>query len=173
MSHIMVKRLFDPGIDRATITQMLKDNGSCMQIYQIQWHESFLANDGKTMICRFDAPDTEAVRAAMRTLKMTVAAVWPSTRHDGDLPGNGNIMVERQFEQATTVDAMQAIEDKGSQCLKIRNVTFIRTYFSSDQKNMLCLYQAPDAESVRQAQSHAGMPFEQVWTFDYVTPESI
>ena len=28
---------------------------------------------------------------------------------------------------------------------------------------MICVYQAPDAESVRRAQKEIGMPFDEVW----------
>ena len=33
---------------------------------------------------------------------------------------------------------------------------------------MLCLYEAPDAESVRQAQREAGVPFERAWAFEAI-----
>jgi len=35
---------------------------------------------------------------------------------------------------------------------------------------MICLYHAPDAESVRLAQRQAGMPLERVWAFHAVLP---
>jgi len=66
---------------------------------------------------------------------------------------------------------IQDIENAGIGCLESRNVRFIRTFFSADQKRMICLYAAPDAESVRQAQREAGVPFEEAWTFRAVDPE--
>ena len=47
--------------------------------------------------------------------------------------------------------------------MELHRVTFLRTFFSLDCRRMLCLYQAPDAESVRLAQRQAGMPLERVW----------
>ena len=35
----------------------------------------------------------------------------------------------------------------------------------------MCLYRAPDAESVRIAQREAGMPVERVWSFRQFRPE--
>ena len=40
---------------------------------------------------------------------------------------------------------------------------FLRTYFSTDRRKMLCLYGARDAEHVRMVQAQAGMPPERVW----------
>jgi hypothetical protein len=173
VSDILVKRNFEPGINRDTIKKMVSEGSGCMQIYQVSWSESFLAQGGNSMICHFDAPDAEALRTVMHTLGAAYESVWSGTQHDSPAAGNGNIMVERQFEEPTTVATMQAIEDQGADCLKTWNVRFIRTYFSQDKKTMLCLYEAPDAESVRQAQTKAGMPFTKVWSYDYVTPENL
>ena len=62
------------------------------------------------------------------------------------------------------------IEDAGIECLNMRNVRFVRTYFSADRTRMLCLYDAPDAEMVRQAQREAGVPFDDAWSFVIVDP---
>jgi hypothetical protein len=35
---------------------------------------------------------------------------------------------------------------------------------------MICLYHAPDAESVRIAQRAANMPVERIWTFSQFRP---
>jgi hypothetical protein len=43
-------------------------------------------------------------------------------------------------------------------------VRFLRSYFSRDRRRMICLYEAPDADSVRLAQEKAGVPFERAWT---------
>jgi hypothetical protein len=36
---------------------------------------------------------------------------------------------------------------------------------------MLCLYEAPDAESVRVAQREVALPHDSVWTFHTIGPE--
>ncbi|KPJ80351.1 MAG: hypothetical protein AMJ58_08895 [Gammaproteobacteria bacterium SG8_30] len=66
---------------------------------------------------------------------------------------------------------IQAIEDAGAGCLENHRVRFVRTYFSADRRRMMCLYRAPDAESVRIAQREAGMPVERVWSFRQFRPE--
>jgi hypothetical protein len=42
-------------------------------------------------------------------------------------------------------------------------VSFLRSYFAIDGRRMLCLYEAPDVESVRFANRQAGLPFDRVW----------
>ena len=72
----------------------------------------------------------------------------------------GMVVVERSFAEPVTFDDLQAMEDRSRPCLDVRGVRFIRTYFSRDRRRMICLYDAPDAASVRDAQAKAGLPFE-------------
>jgi hypothetical protein len=65
---------------------------------------------------------------------------------------------------------IQAIEAAGAWCLEAHRVTFVRTLFATDRRRMLCLYHAPDAESVRLAQRQANMPMETVRQIEIVRP---
>lgn len=71
------------------------------------------------------------------------------------------VVVERSFE---TEAAFDAVFDTGNSCLALYNVRFLRSYGSPDKKRMMCLYDAPDAESVRQANRQGGKPFDRAWT---------
>lgn len=73
------------------------------------------------------------------------------------------VMVERSFEAPADFDSLQQREIDGAWCLDQHGVCFLRTYFSRDKLRMLCLYEAPDAESVRVSQRTVGMPVERVW----------
>ena len=74
------------------------------------------------------------------------------------------VIVERKFETPETFEELQAQEEKFSWCMDQHNVRFLRTYFSQDRTIMICEYEAPDAESVRQVQRTAGMPYENIWS---------
>jgi len=74
------------------------------------------------------------------------------------------VLVERRFSRPTRFEDIQALEDEGAWCLKAHGVRFLRTFFSRDGKRMLCLYEAPDAEAVRLAETQAKVPFDNVWT---------
>lgn len=74
------------------------------------------------------------------------------------------IIVERKFDTKQVFDELQAQEDRFAWCLQQHQVKFIRSYFSKDRQFMICEYEAPDAEAVRQVQRTAKMPFERIWT---------
>jgi hypothetical protein len=74
------------------------------------------------------------------------------------------VVVERSFDEPVAFESLQAAEDSKAACLEAYGVRFKRSYFSRDRRRMICLYEAPDAESVRFLQEKAGLPFDRVWT---------
>jgi hypothetical protein len=172
MSNIILERSFDPGLTGDEFMQMALNSADCLPLYRADWNESLLAADGSRLLCRFEAPDTESVRAIARDQRAQSKMAWAGTVHRADREDTANVIVERSFDEPTTVEAMQAIEDASAWCLEQRQVTFLRTFFSADCKRMLCLYNAPDAESVREAQREAKMPVERVWACRHYTPDS-
>lgn len=79
------------------------------------------------------------------------------------------VIVERTFEEPMELD-IGALVGKTAWCREMHNIRYLRGYFSSDMKRMLCVYEAPDAESVRIANRQMGMPFERVWTATHHEP---
>jgi len=73
------------------------------------------------------------------------------------------IIVERAFDEPQRFEELQAIEERHAWCLEQYGVVFQRSYLSADGLRMVCLYEGPDAESVRQVNRQAGLPFERVW----------
>lgn len=172
MVHVFVERDFDSPLTQQDVEVMGKTGADCMGIYNINWHQSFLADDGHKLLCHFEAPDTEAIRMVLRQSGSDAKAVWSGTVHDAPVDDSINVVVERLFDQPVTVGELQTIEDAGAWCLEMHRVTFIRTFFSCDNKRMICLYKAPDAESVRLAQRQAKMPVDKVWACSEVSPPS-
>lgn len=79
------------------------------------------------------------------------------------------VVVERSFE--TTEDG-KALLDADASCLDLYKVKLVRSYMSPDMKRVICIFEAPDAESVRVANRQAGAPFERAWTADiFPVPE--
>jgi len=170
MSNVFVVRTFDPPLTDASFDKLTHDGASCLDLYRVQWRRSLLSADGRRLFCWFEAPDAESTRLALRKAGSLDAAPWPGTVHDAPGPGApsadaANVLVERSFEKPVTLAEIQAIEDAGASCLSARNVEFARTFFSLGRKQMVCLYRAPDAESVREAQRMARMPVDAVWSF--------
>jgi hypothetical protein len=171
MGDIFVQREYDPPLTDESFWQMARDAAGCLDIYRVEWQRSLLSADGRRLVCWFRAPDAESTRLALRQAGSAQAAPWPGTIHDSpaaDAPpaDAANVVVERSFEEPVALEEIQAIEDASASCLEVRDVQFVRTFFSRDRKRMICLYRAPDAEAVREAQRVAGMPVDTVWSFE-------
>jgi hypothetical protein len=65
---------------------------------------------------------------------------------------------------------VQALEDQAAWCLEKHGVRFVASYFSADKTRMICVYEAPDAESVRTANRVSGVPFDRVWAGEVFGP---
>jgi len=175
MVELFVERTYRPALTRDRVLAMGEGAAGCFNLYRIQWLESLLAADGGTMICHFRAPDAESLRMALRVTDGAVPPLWPGSVHTapGATPGEGNVVVERHFDTPVTLAGIQALEDASAHCLESRRVRFERTFFSRDGTRMICIYRAPDAESVRQAQRQAGMPVARVWAFQRIAPDAL
>jgi hypothetical protein len=175
MSDVFLERDFSPPISAGDVLQMARDGAHCFGLYHIDWQGSLLSAGGRHMLCHFSSPDTDSVRLALRQAGSVDGRVWPGTVHlaagfDPTSDGQANVVVTRQWDRPVTLEEIQAIEDAGAWCLDSHRVRFVRTYFATDHRRMACLYQAPDAEAVRLAQSQAGLPVERVWAFEAVSP---
>lgn len=165
MNEIFLERTFDEPLDIGAVIGLAEAANDCMTIYRVIWRGSLLSSDGHRMVCRFSAPDAESARRALKESGADASRLWPGTVHEGHggVGANANVVVERAFDEPASIESLQAQEDAKRWCLDVHHVTFVRTFFSSDRKRMICLYQAPDAESVRAAQRQAGLPFDRVW----------
>jgi hypothetical protein len=75
-----------------------------------------------------------------------------------------HVIVERVFAEPVDLGAIEQRIEEGKGCFAARRITLLRSAVSRDGLRMICEYAAPDAESVRDANTRAGMPFERVWT---------
>jgi hypothetical protein len=74
------------------------------------------------------------------------------------------VMVEHVFDEPLTDERYQEGATKLDPCLELRHGAWRRSSLSQDRLRMVCEFEAPDAESVRQALRSAGIPYEKVWT---------
>jgi hypothetical protein len=173
MATVVMERGFNPPIGEADFRRMQEDLDDCVRIYRAHWQESFLATDGSSLTCCFSAPDAESVRMLSRGDASSQKLVWAGVMHTTDRPGRANVVVERRFEEPVMFESVQAMAIAAEWCMRQHKVTVLRTYFSADRRNMLCLYQAPDAESVRLAQHQANMPVDRVWACQNYTKDDL
>jgi hypothetical protein len=74
------------------------------------------------------------------------------------------IVLEQSFEQPMSDQVPSDFAKRLVPCLDMRGATWARSYLSNDRRRMFCEFEAPDAESVRDALRSAGIPFDRVWS---------
>jgi hypothetical protein len=174
MNDILVERHWPEPLTAAAFWKIAEAAGGCLGLHRVNWDSSLLSLDGHDLMCHFTAPDVESVRIALRQAGSVPARIWACTVHNApgtvsaDLAGVVAV-VSREFEDPVSIEDIQAIEEAGQDCLDRHRVRFLRTYFAADRKRMLCLYSAPDAESVRIAQREAAMPVDRVRSVRRIT----
>jgi hypothetical protein len=73
-------------------------------------------------------------------------------------------MVEQVFSEPFTDERYAAFAKKIDPCIEVRRGMWRRSSVSVDKLRMICEFEAPDAESVREAFRTANIAFERVWT---------
>lgn len=170
MTPIILERRSASVLTAHDMTDLGRQTEGEFERYGARWRGSFLSADGRNMVCHLEADDPGALCDSAGFTGDSACVAWPGELHSA-APGLAmNVLVARRWQEPVTLDAIQAIEDRGAWCLETRNVRFVCTFFSADHTRMLCLYNAPDAESVREAQREAGMPVESVWPCTHIPP---
>jgi len=74
------------------------------------------------------------------------------------------VMVEQVFTEPLSDERYAAFAKKLDPCVEVRDIAWRRSSLSTDRQRMVCEFEAPDAESVREAFRTSGVPFERAWT---------
>ncbi len=80
-----------------------------------------------------------------------------------------HLIVEQSWEQPLSDDEHSRVAKRLDGCLEQHGARWLRTYLSTDHKRMVCEFEAPDAEAVRQSYRSAGVQFERAWTAEVYT----
>lgn len=72
-------------------------------------------------------------------------------------------VVERVFSPPVTEAQFYAAGEILAKCIQERDIKWLSSHFSADGSRSVCMYEASDAERVREANRTAGAPFERVW----------
>ncbi len=76
------------------------------------------------------------------------------------------VVAEQVFDPPMSDEDYAAFAKRIDPCLEVRHGMWRRSYVSPDKRRMTCEFEAPDADSVREAFRSAGLKFERVWTAD-------
>ena len=171
MVEVLVERSFAEPAEFAAL-QALEDCGArCLQEHRVRFLRTWFSHDRLRMICVYEAPDAESVRLAQRQAGMPFDRAWcahrtaPPAGSPGPPPGaREHVVLERTFAEPMTPAVMAALLEKGVACLPRHRVHYVGGHLSADGRRMICVFKAPDAESVRIANRTAGFPFDRAWT---------
>src|SRR5579864_1237442 len=81
------------------------------------------------------------------------------------------VMAEQVFQEPFTDERYAAFSKKLDPCLEVRDGMWRRSSLSIDRLRMICEFEAPDAEAVRDAFRTSGIPYERVSTADVFAVE--
>lgn len=75
------------------------------------------------------------------------------------------VILEHRFEgEPFDVERYNASQERTAPCLALHGVRHVASYVTPDGRRMICIFEAPDAEAVRQTARQLGFRYESVWT---------
>ena len=73
-------------------------------------------------------------------------------------------MVEQVFSEPFTDEQYAEFAKRVDPCIEVRQGAWRRSAMAVDRLRVVCEFEAPDAESVREAYRLSGVPYERIWT---------
>lgn len=74
------------------------------------------------------------------------------------------IILEHRLEgRSFDIDRFDAAQRRNAPCLAIHGVRHVVSYVTPDSQRMVCVFEAPDAEAVRQTARQLGYGYDSVW----------
>jgi hypothetical protein len=80
-------------------------------------------------------------------------------------------MVEQVFTEPLTDERYAAFAKRLDPCIEMRNGAWRRSAVSKDRLRVVCEFEAPDAESVRESYRLSRVPFERIWAAEVYAVE--
>jgi hypothetical protein len=82
------------------------------------------------------------------------------------------IILESSFDPPLTEEQFyEQIADKLNACLDARAARWITSYMASDGRRRICVFEAKDAEAIRQAYRLTGLKFDRVWSAEQIVDD--
>jgi hypothetical protein len=175
VNDILVERHWPQPLTEQAMVAMMALAENCLGIHRLRWRGSLLSADGLDLLCHFHGPDAESARIAMKQMGSPPGRVWTCRTEDAagvepaDLAGV-NVVVSHRFDTSADFGARQILDELDLGCGNLHRVRLVRSHLSLDGLRMDCLYQAPDAESVRLVQRQAGLPPDRIWAVRRYAP---
>jgi hypothetical protein len=86
MDVLVLEQSFETPITPEELNAAAKSLDSCLEAHGARWMRSYLSKDRKRMICEFEAPDAEQVRASYRSAGIDFDNCWTADVYSRDVP---------------------------------------------------------------------------------------
>jgi hypothetical protein len=81
------------------------------------------------------------------------------------------IILESVFDPPITDDEFDTLAEKVAPCLDERHARWVTSYMAVDRRRRICVFEARDADSVREAYRMSGVKFERAWLAEQITDD--
>ena len=168
MSDVFYLRSIDPPVSRDDVPAMLRLVGDCFRMHRVDWSASFLADDGRRMMCWYRAPDAESARVALRQVGSDMNAVWAGRVLDADAAVHpieaANFVAE--IPLAGRMDHVELLRKPAAET----DTALVRGFASLDGRRLVALFRGDDAECIGAAFSQAGVDDATLWRCTTIAP---
>jgi hypothetical protein len=81
------------------------------------------------------------------------------------------IILKSVFEKPISEEEFDSLADRVTPCLEERHARWVTSYMALDRKRRICVFEAVDAEAVREAYRMSGVKFERAWTAEQIVDD--
>jgi len=159
-------------LDPAEVKRLARHG--CLNIHRVRWPRSYLASDGRRMLCWYQARDAESVRLVLRQQGAATAVVWSAAveGRPADEAGDaatGRIVAEWSLPTAD-VDSARRVAGTIAETLRAAGQQMLQMFLDTHRSQGVCVIEGDDAALVTACLSRAGVMPTRVWRADEVDP---
>jgi hypothetical protein len=169
MELVLLERRFEQPIEFDEIQKLENAGAWSLDTHDVRLLKTFFSKDRRRMLCLYEAPDAAAVRLAEDQAKVPYDRAWTckviqSKEPSSDVSAKEYVVAERVFRSPVTEDFVSSALCTGSWCLDLYRLSHVESFLGNDGLKMVCVFRAPDAESVRNFSDRVSVPYTDVWT---------
>lgn len=175
MGLVIVERRFAEATPFEEI-QALEDRVAwCLEQHEVRFLRTYFSRNRRHMVCIYEAPDADAVRTTQRQGEIPFETIWSGkllipSEQAPPVEGLEQVVVQQVLPVSYSAEQVGGIMEQTRGCFDLYRAALRQTYLALDGMRMICVFDAPDAESVRTAKVQSGIPLVRAWSCSYHEP---
>jgi hypothetical protein len=148
----------------------------CLVARYVNWRYSLISDDRCRMVCTFEAPDAESVRAGYRKANVPFNRMWSGELIELDqdtskATAEQTIVMELN-DVSTNLEEWNQTQTTLLHLFSERGIEWIKAYRSLDRKTLICELNAPNLETVQISQAQTQLGCDRLWAAEVLSPET-